>query len=111
MRCHMAVSEERLGPGSVTRSVRASAPAGSRRMDPSPVSPTAHSSSNTATRVPGHSFCSESPTAHGLDNSADTVVVPRGSKVPVGSVPGLVADSTSSGDGNTEPPKLCQPGS
>lgn len=29
----------------------------------------------------------------------------------MGSVPGLVADGASSGDGNTEPPKLCQPGS
>ena len=46
-----------------------------------------------------------------LDSSADTVPVPSGSEVPVGSVPGLVADGASSGDGNTEPPKLCQPGS
>ena len=72
-------------------------------------SPTAHFSSNTHTAR--HSLRSESPAAHGLDSSADTVPVLSGSEVPVGSVPGLVADGASSGDGNTEPPKLCQPGS
>lgn len=36
MRRHMAVSEEGLGPGSVTGSVRVSAPNGGKRMDPGP---------------------------------------------------------------------------
>lgn len=72
---------------------------------PRPTSPLTH------THTPRHSLRSESPATHGLDSSADTVPVPSGSEVPVGSVPGLVADGASSGDGNTEPPKLCQPGS
>lgn len=78
-------------------------------MDPSPLPlPTLLTLPHTYTQ---HSLCSESPAAHGLDSSPDTVPVPSGSEVPVGSVPGLVADGTSSGDGNAEPPKLCQPGS
>lgn len=78
---------------------------------PGLASPTAHSSVSTATPYTWHSLRSESSAAHGPDSSPNTVTVPSGSEVPVGSVPGLVADGPSSGDGNTDPPKLCQPGS
>lgn len=110
MRRHIAVSDEGLGPGSMTGSVRASIPAGKQENGPSPDPSPCHLLPGYK-YTPGHSLCSESPTAHGLDSSADTVPVPRGSVVCVGSVPGLVADNTSSGDGKTEPAKLCQPGS
>lgn len=110
MRRHIAVSDEGLGPGSVTGSVRASIPAGKHKSGPSP-DPSPCPRQHSYKHMPGYSLCSESPTAHGLDSSADTVPVPSGSVVCVGSVPGLVTDNASSGDGNTEPPKLCQPGS
>lgn len=79
-------------------------------MDPSP-DPSQCPLQYSHTHTPGHSLCSESLAAHGLDSSAETVPVPSGSEVPVGSVPGLAADGASSGDGNTDPPELCQPGS
>lgn len=81
-----------------------------RERIPAPASPMAHPPAQLHP-MSRCSLCSESPAAHGLDSSADTVPVPSSSEVPVGSVPGLVADGASSGDGNTEPPKLCQPGS
>lgn len=110
MRRHIAVSDEGFGPGSVTGSVRASIPAETQENGPSPDPSPCHLLPGCK-HTPEHSLCSEPPTVHGLDSSADTVPVPSGSVVCVGSVPGLVTDNTSSGDGKTEPPKLCQPGS